>query len=54
MFKIPTAIGRPSVAFPLVRHEVREVVLQSHAGGRGVAPVMHLTATENSGIRTNF
>jgi len=42
---VTNTIWRASVAFPLVRHEVREVVLQSHAGGRGVAPVMHLTAS---------
>ena len=33
-----TAVGRPPVTLPLVGDEVGEVVLQEHAGGRGVAP----------------
>jgi len=37
-------VRSPSVTFPLVGDEVGKVVLEEHAGGRGVAPVMHLTA----------
>ena len=42
----PTAIRGPSVAFPLVGDKVGQVVLQGHAGGRGVAPVVHLATPE--------
>ena len=45
-WRIFTTVGSPSVTFPLVRDEVGEVVLEEHAGGRGVAPVVHLTAPE--------
>jgi len=41
---VSNTVGSPSVTFPLVRDEVGEVVLEEHAGGRGVAPVVHLTA----------
>ena len=41
-----TTVWSPSVTFPLVGDEVREVVLEEHAGGRGVAPVVHLAAPE--------
>ena len=37
------AVGRTPVTLPLVRDEVGQVVLQEHAGGRRVAPVVHLT-----------
>lgn len=42
----PTAIRGPSVAFPLVGDKVGQVVLLGHAGGRSVAPVVHLAAPE--------
>ena len=35
-----------SVATPLVGDKVGQVVLQGHAGGRGVAPVVHLATPE--------
>jgi len=41
------AVRSSSVTLPLVRDKVGEVVLQHHAGGGGVAPVMHLTAPVN-------
>ena len=41
-----TAIRGPSIAFPLVGDKVGQVVLQGHAGGRGVAPVVHLATPE--------
>ena len=43
-----TTVRSPSVTLPLVGHEVGEVVLEEHAGGRGVAPVVHLAAPEDS------
>ena len=43
---ILTTVWCPSVALPLEAHKVGKVVLQSHAGGRSVAPVVHLAASE--------
>lgn len=43
-FSVSNTVRSPSVTFPLVGHEVWKVVLEEHAGGRGVAPVVHLTA----------
>jgi len=37
-------VRSPSVTLPLVGDEVGEVVLEEHAGGGGVAPVVHLAA----------
>lgn len=38
------AVGSTTIAGPLVGYKVGQVVLQSLAGGGGVAPVMHLAA----------
>jgi len=46
-FSVSNTVWSPSVTFPLVGDEVREVVLEEHAGGRGVAPVVHLAAPVN-------
>ena len=46
-----TTVWSPSVTFPLVGDEVWEVVLEEHAGGGGVAPVVHLAAPEVNQIR---
>ena len=46
-----TTVRSPSVTLPLVGDEVGEVVLEEHAGGGGVAPVVHLAAPEDSQIR---
>jgi len=43
-FSVSNTVRSPSVTFPLVGHEVGKVVLEEHAGGRGVAPVVHLAA----------
>jgi len=40
----PDAVRSPSITLPLVGNKVRELVLQVHAGGGGVAPIMHLAA----------
>lgn len=42
------AVRSPSVTLPLVGDKVRQVVLQDHAGGGGVAPVVHLAAPVNT------
>jgi len=47
-FSVSNTVRSPSVTLPLVGHEVGEVVLEEHAGGRGVAPVVHLTAPVNA------
>ncbi len=39
-----TAVWRSSVALPLKSDKVGKVVLQAHAGGGRVAPVVHLAA----------
>jgi len=41
-------VGSTSVALPLVRYKVRQVGFQDHAGGGGVAPIMHLAAPVNT------
>ena len=41
------AVGSTSITLPLVGDEVGQVVLQDHAGGGGVAPVMHLAAPQH-------
>jgi len=43
-FSVSNTVRSPSVTFPLVGDEVGKVVLEEHAGGRGVAPVVHLAA----------
>ena len=48
-----TTVRSPSVTLPLVGDEVGEVVLEEHAGGGGVAPVVHLTAPGVSWVRNN-
>lgn len=45
---LSNTVRSSTVTLPLVRDEVREVVLQEHAGGRGVTPVVHLAAPVNS------
>lgn len=42
------AVRSSSVTLPLVGDKVWQVVLQDHAGGGGVAPVMHLAAPVNT------
>jgi len=39
-----TAVGSTSVTLPLVGNKVGKVVLQTHTGAGGVAPIMHFTA----------
>ena len=39
-----TAVRSSSVTLPLVGHKVGQVVVEQHAGGPGVAPVVHLAA----------
>lgn len=41
---LSNTVWSPAVTFPLVGDEVGEVVLEEHAGGGGVAPVVHLAA----------
>ena len=41
-----TAVGCAAVALPLEGDEVGQVVVQAHAGARGVAPIVHFAASE--------
>ena len=41
-----TAVRSSSVTLPLVGDKVGQVVVEQHAGGPGVAPVVHLAAPE--------
>ena len=49
-----TAVRSPSITLPLIWNKVRELVLQIHARGGGVAPVVHLATPASHKLCTSL